>query len=60
MTSGIHVLSEEISKGYFLSYKLKVTKEIALTVFLMASHFFVIALQDLKSTNVTMYNLSFN
>jgi hypothetical protein len=60
MKPGIPVLSIEISKEHFLLSELKVTKALALTVFLIALHFFAIALPDVKSTNVTLYNLSLN
>jgi hypothetical protein len=56
MTPGILVLSKGISQAHSLLLKLRRIKVPVLTVFLMAFHTFALALPDVKSTNVTIYD----
>jgi len=60
MTPGILVLSKGISKEHFFLLKLRMIKTPVLIVFLMPFHTIAFALPDVKSTNVTIYNLSLN
>ena len=55
MTLGIPVLSKGLQEA-FLAIRTKSN----ITGFLMALHTIALALPDVKSTNVTIYNLSLN